>query len=191
MGQRLNIEINENGITLANAYYHWSAYTSSSLDLLESIMENIATLKKGDPVIYAVRLLEKTGALLQPDELTFAKENHPKETFEIATDRSDGLIQISEKGMQETRNWEESRIEIHLDEEVIYFGVYSLYDKESYLQNYEEPEEAYQDLPVHSLNMVDFPFDEFAQFAKKLNSIMESDISSFRTPNGDVIRLIV
>lgn len=27
MGQRLNIEIHENGKCLANAYYHWSGYT--------------------------------------------------------------------------------------------------------------------------------------------------------------------
>lgn len=30
MGQSLNIEIWNNGEVLANAYYHWSAYTESA-----------------------------------------------------------------------------------------------------------------------------------------------------------------
>ena len=32
MGQRLNIEIWNESKRLANAYYHWSGYTSSTLD---------------------------------------------------------------------------------------------------------------------------------------------------------------
>ena len=31
MGQRLNIEIVNGETSLANAYYHWSAYTKSAL----------------------------------------------------------------------------------------------------------------------------------------------------------------
>ena len=34
MGQRLNIEIKKDSKVLANAYYHWSAYTSSALQML-------------------------------------------------------------------------------------------------------------------------------------------------------------
>ena len=35
MGQRLNLEIRKKGKPLANAYYHWSAYTGSSYALVE------------------------------------------------------------------------------------------------------------------------------------------------------------
>lgn len=39
MGQRLNIEIMEKEeILLANAYYHWSGYTSSSIYLTQYII---------------------------------------------------------------------------------------------------------------------------------------------------------
>lgn len=41
MGQRLNIEIMKNDKVLANAYYHWSAYTSSALELCAYIIEEI------------------------------------------------------------------------------------------------------------------------------------------------------
>lgn len=33
MGQRLNIEIWKDGKVLANAYYHWSAYSVCAVDL--------------------------------------------------------------------------------------------------------------------------------------------------------------
>lgn len=32
MGQRLNIEVIKNGKVVGNCYYHWSAYTLSSLE---------------------------------------------------------------------------------------------------------------------------------------------------------------
>ena len=43
MGQRLNIEIRrkKDNKILANSYYHWYAYTYTSLELADEIMENI------------------------------------------------------------------------------------------------------------------------------------------------------
>lgn len=34
MGQRLNIEIHNNGELLTNCYYHWSGYTKCALDFV-------------------------------------------------------------------------------------------------------------------------------------------------------------
>lgn len=39
MGQRLNIEIVNGETSLANCYYHWSAYTSSALGLTRQIID--------------------------------------------------------------------------------------------------------------------------------------------------------
>ena len=38
MGQRLNIEIMSGEKVLANAYYHWSAYTASAAELTKIIL---------------------------------------------------------------------------------------------------------------------------------------------------------
>ena len=38
MGQRLVIEIKEGDTVLAIAYYHWSGYTETSLNLLNEVM---------------------------------------------------------------------------------------------------------------------------------------------------------
>lgn len=68
MGQRLVIEIKEGDTVLANAYYHWSGYTETSLNLLNEVMNkgifNNIPIKfsKGDEQLYAIKLLETTGA---------------------------------------------------------------------------------------------------------------------------------
>ena len=40
MGQRLNIEIKKDSKVLANSYYHWSAYTSSALQMLPKSIDS-------------------------------------------------------------------------------------------------------------------------------------------------------
>ena len=73
MGQRLNIEIKrrKDNKVLANSYYHWSAYTSSSLHLAEEIIENIYDIIRKEKVsdeIKAIQLLQTTGAGLMENE---------------------------------------------------------------------------------------------------------------------------
>ena len=118
MGQRLNIQIEANDIdtnkteVLANCYYHWSGYTSSAMELVNEIVNSgIYNLDILDPIEKAIRLLEATGAGLAEDELTDTY-NTPK--YKVSTDRDLGLIAISEKGINETRKWEESRVTINL-----------------------------------------------------------------------------
>ena len=118
MGQRLNIQIEANNPTtdktevLANSYYHWSGYTYSAFELVNKMVESgIYKLDILDPVEKAIRLLEATGAGLTKDELTDTY-NTPK--YMLATSRNDGLIAISEKGINDTVDWEEARVTINL-----------------------------------------------------------------------------
>lgn len=41
MGQRLNIEIMDSGMTLCNCYYHWSGYTQTALDITQKLVNLI------------------------------------------------------------------------------------------------------------------------------------------------------
>ena len=118
MGQRLNIQIEANDTdtnetkVLANCYYHWSGYTSSAMELVyEMVSSGIYNLDIPDPVEKAIRLLEETGAGLAKDEFT---AEYPEDKYKIATHRNIGLIAISEKGIDETMHWEESRVTINL-----------------------------------------------------------------------------
>ena len=118
MGQRLNIQIETNDtdtnetVVLANCYYHWSGYTSSAMALVKEIVDSgVYNLVILDPVEKAIKLLEATGAGLAEDELTDTY-NTPKYT--VSTSRNNGLIAISEEGINSVAEWEESRVTINL-----------------------------------------------------------------------------
>ena len=164
MGQRLNIEIKINGEVQANAYYHWSGYTSSALNLTELILEQYEDfLDRIEPKLSAIRLLETTGAGLTPEELEKAKEEYSEVTFGKCNGRNSGLIAISEEGMNETRLWEEGRVTIDFDKETIDFNVWSTWDKKEYLEEYGK-------LPEKEINDSDFnimTFEELIKFSEK------------------------
>ena len=128
MGQRLNIQIemdipdSSESKVLANAYYHWSGYTSSAYELVKMIADSVywndnCTIM--DPVEKAIRILEVTGAGLTKDEFT---DVYPESKYKLSTNRNDGLIAISEKGIEETQNWEEARVTINLSTKMIDMG---------------------------------------------------------------------
>lgn len=190
MGQRLNIEIIQNGETLANAYYHWSAYTSSSLELTNMILKKVQEIHHENPVIRAIRLLEETGACLTEDEVELIHKTAPLEKFDIATSRNGGLIAISEKGMNETRQWEEGRVEIVLDNEIVNFIVLSSYPKDEYLEFYEETEESFQEMPVFSTNNENIPFAEFDVFATTIIDLIKNGVYAVRSEDEDILAFI-
>lgn len=149
MGQRLNIQIemdipdsNESKV-LANAYYHWSGYTSSAYELVKMIADSEywndnCTIM--DPVEKAIRLLEVTGAGLCPDELTDTY-NTPK--YKLTTGRNSGLIAISEEGINNTVYWEEARVTINLTTKMVDMGgVYYLDEVDE-----EDEDETLDDIP--------------------------------------------
>ena len=152
MGQRLNIEIKNKGVCLANAYYHWSGYSSSACDMAIEIMDYIDNNPKNcDDRLYAIRLLESTGAgltdfnpsdeeketmkkyykedyykkwLETPNELKIAKNHFPNEDFKECEGRNEGLLCVTESGMEETRKWEEARVTINIDTNTVDFDAY-------------------------------------------------------------------
>ena len=125
MGQRLNIEIRKDDKVLANAYYHWSGYTSSSLELTSEILKNIDNVNFDNDVLKAVKLLESTGAGLTKSQFDFLSDDIKNNiTFKSAINRNDGLIAISEKEISDTQYYEEARVEIHLDTKNIKLKLY-------------------------------------------------------------------
>lgn len=142
MGQRLNIEICNNTRTLANAYYHWGAYTSSALEYTAKIIDAYYNLsdKITDDLELAVKLLEVTGAGVTDEEKEEIKHDPDFDfsdiNFSPAIDRNEGLLAVTEKGMEETRSWEEGRVTINIEEANFCFDVVSYYDKDEYVEDY-------------------------------------------------------
>lgn len=165
MGQRLNIEIMSGEKTLANAYYHWSAYTASAAELTKIILKT--HVDAAEPLIWqAIHLLEATGAGVPGDERDriLQKEVLPEDEIDHlqpCIDRNRGLIAITEEGIRVTRIWEEGRVTIHLDSKTVDFDVFFRLDREEYEADYYGNVDMLPSFPVSTAAI---PFEEFRDF---------------------------
>ena len=209
MGQRLNIEIKrrKDNKVLANSYYHWSAYTSSSLHLAEEIIENIYEVIRKEKVsdeIKAIQLLQTTGAGLMENEYNKLNEED-KKYCSLATNRNLGLISFTDEGMEETRSWEEGRLTIDIDfddKDYDFYGNKNLVDFEVYFQiDEEEINESYEEeiksgkLDLNNLTKFEFSLEEMTLndirlFMSKLDEI-ENNNGLFRVKGTDLIYQII
>lgn len=190
MGQRLNLEIHKDGEVLANAYYHWSGYTSSSIELTKEVLKHVDQIKEDNEIVYAIRLLESTGAGLTTHELPFAQKVAPEKEFKMAIDRNHGLIAISKEGIEETRHWEEGRVEVDLSNRTVNFNVYCGYSKDDYIENYGV--EDYNQCPDYpfSYPFDSIPFSEFNAFASVIEDLIKNRIYAIKEGDSNVIMFI-
>lgn len=160
MGQRLNIEIYNGETPLANCYYHWSAYTDSALELTKEIIDGYYDSDKDANVKLAVRLFEQTGAGVNEAERANIKKHMRRFVgvkFKDAVSRSDGLISVTEEGMEDTRYYEEGRVVIDLDDKTFDFGILAGYTVDEYEDEYDE---LASDLPECPYNLSAVEFNE-------------------------------
>ena len=176
MGQRLNVEIWNDGKALANAYYHWSAYTKESAQVVNTALNYIKNnpIQDDNNLLYAIRILEATGAGLVFNEVSYAKKLPELEgvTFAECVSRNHGLIGISKEEMDETRLWQEGSLFIYLDEKRVSFRVFC---KQNIWDWQREQREEYGDedadagkLDVVEFNFDDIKFNEWASFCEFL-----------------------
>lgn len=163
MGQRLNIEIVNKGALLANCYYHWSAYTASALYLTKTIIDKFDETSMLGSVKDAVELLESTGGGINDSERALMAKQPNRFAnidFKPATSRTDGLISVTEAGMNKTRDWEEGRVTIDISEQTFDFCVISEYTKDEYEDEYcgDECSPPAENLPELPWNLSCIPF---------------------------------
>lgn len=168
MGQRLNISIEKDGKVLANAYYHWSAYTMPSLELLKEVFNALNSVENiENDKLKAIALLEITGAHLTPTEIDYLNElnlltKEEIETLNVAQSRNDGLIAISKNGIEETEAWAEHTITIDLGKKIIIFDVFFFYEEKDCGED-----------NICNIDM-DFPnikFEDFEMFTNKIKGL--------------------
>lgn len=124
MGQRLVIEIWDDKTRLANAYYHWSAFTLSSLELLRKVIDFLEKCHLKDNKLKAIKALEETGAgLTEPYETKKVKELYPNEYFNKCIDRNFGLLAITEEGMTQLFDYNEGFIKVNIADNTFDFDV--------------------------------------------------------------------
>ena len=199
MGQRLNIEVVSNERTLANAYYHWSDYTGSAIELTKTALLEYEYYKNDvamDQVELAIRMLEATGAGVNDPERLRIKRTPALWHYDIqpSVNRNEGLLCITEAGIKETELWEEGRVTINIDDKTIAFGVYfdeGTYDEWVLSFGYEadEAKREYEKLPVIDFDFDGITFDNFYQLERVYE--MSRWAYGFRRPDGTVITWIV
>jgi hypothetical protein len=180
MGQRLNLEIHDdaNGGLQANAYFHWSGYSVAALDQAKQAVSALRVIGDEKPVRRAVEALEATGAGLTDEEREKCGELLGDYEPQPCSDRNDGLLAISAGGMEETRRWEEERIEIHLNApegDYLRYSVYWAESPEEYKEGYEEDP---SQLPATDLDFEHLPFDkidELEQLVEQHDAVRVGD----------------
>lgn len=200
MGQRLNAEIHYGDKCLANAYYHWSGYTSSAIYIAERIISFFLDLKEDDPhllateddrTLTAILILEATGAGMANSDHTEAMESDELSTavkhyeFKEATSRNDGLIGLTERQMNITRQWEEGRVTIDISNETVNFDCWVFDTNEEYDKWYSDPDALSMDrrdkLPELKLDPTEIPFGKFKEFGDYICGLIDQCIYAIRS----------
>lgn len=163
MGQRLNLEITKKGKPLANAYYHWSAYTGSAFELTAEVIRFISANRSiiKDDKLLAIRALEQTGAGI-PDWKTESSElqrihnirKYSTTEFKPFIDRNEGILSVFPDTMANTQEWAEGSSIIDIDSLTISFDVFCLYD------NVEDIKDWCEDFDESKAVELDVDFDE-------------------------------
>ena len=193
MGQRLNVEIVSNGKLLANAYYHWDAYTGISLRRIDDILNKLNEIKEPikDDLDLAIKLLESTGAGINAVERNYILADSELSKYlpiNDCVDRNEGVLSITREGMQNTRYWEEGRVIIDIGKRTIIFRIYLVLTKEEYLDDYYDLEH-YEQLPTIDYDIrKEIPFDEFEELKNLYTSTI--DTYGFKRLDGSVIHWI-
>lgn len=166
MGQRLVVSIQNNGKELATVYYHWSAYTVSALWEVSKLVRCIFNHEDETEDELKLRLIrfcyENGGGINGNDEeFEYINELYPDEVFKRdGYSRSNGLIDLSEKGRTESHGWSEGDVEIYIDEERINNGVFGWFpDYETYCEEVKSWGEDYEDEIMKFEDIPDIGYD--------------------------------
>lgn len=190
VAQKLNIEIIKEGKTLANALFRWSGYTSSAIRLTQQIIEKQQDLQQEDDLLFAIKLLTQTYAVLHERDYKEAKKLYPNENLDFEGDQYSGLITFTEEGIEETRRWEEARVEILIDKKQINLKTFHFFDKQEYCRDYRMKEEDYKKIPTFNFKIDEIPYSEFPDIKDFVFQSIKNSIFTFKYKENEIIKLI-
>lgn len=133
MGQRLVILVQNNGMNLACAYYHWSAHTNDAMRLtsLAVTAYNYRFINQPsgfDAYHQAMDILVATGAGLQPE----IRQNPEFKIYPEMVNHTNGIIFISPKTIKDCLDMCQGLVTIDIGTERIRFNVYDEHPKSDY-----------------------------------------------------------
>ena len=202
MGQRLNLEIVRGDQVIANAYYHWSGYTTSSIHLTNLLL---ASMKLHESmgltdISLGYHTLRSTGATLPKGEQTsfIAGLDLPKaELLLIEEDdqpsRNEGLIGLSASAIKSTQDWAEATVKYDLDTKLVNFGAMTEYrNAKDIRDDYELSDEEMNKIPhsAHEFNLCEMTSEELDQLSEICKVAYESKVYMFADADGTYYSMI-
>ena len=163
MGQRLVCTIAKGEREIAKIYYHWSAYTLSALYETQKIVDciydhNDETEKQLQ--LRLIRFCEENGGGIRGDDAEFEYIQNMYPNLEFKKDgysRNNGLIAISESGMEDLQSWSEGDVIINIDEDLINFGVCGWYENfEEYNEERKEWDDEFNGLALEEIQDIGY-----------------------------------
>ena len=150
MGQRLVITVEEKNEDVATIYFHWSGYTKSIYHELRDLIKMLdgktinrtvltengfcevesAKVEETDTVLKLIRLYESVGGGLSSDSYADFEKRYPGVEYKKFADRSNGLIDFTEKTMGEAKSWAEASATIDLDTREVFVEPFYFVDPE-------------------------------------------------------------
>jgi len=197
MSERLVIQIEVDEQPLANAYFHWGAYTLPALKLTEQIIEEEykantnelfkKTLTEQErELLWGVNLLRATGAEILEEDLKIFQDKHPLSfgNFTYAKDRNEGLIALRPESMDKNMQDAIGTVFIDLETRDIKFDVLNYESEEDIECLIDDGDiESVEDLPELSIAWDNLNFDNFDEFIMEIENL---DGFYFRDKAGDV-----
>lgn len=169
MGQRLVLRICDNGEEIANAYFHWSGYTSSAARITSNFIEAWDELcgRNRSNVVNAVMALHALGSGFNSEELDdICKDTDLKSELTqarcmdmLCINRNEGLTAVTEHGMAESMQWAEETVAVDVSTRVVDFGVVCLEDADELGEGDDDGEDIVPDKVNFSLE--DLTMDNF------------------------------
>lgn len=183
MGQRLNLEIKNNGHRIANCYYHWNAFTSCAMELATNFISTFDDLCKSNPTplntksgseealiinsIFTYCELDDSG--LSRKSLEMMQEKYPDYNWKRAVDRNSGLIGVEESDMNDTEMFAEGTVTIDIGSRTVDFACDFLTELEEFIEDDDYYDEELIDLPVLKIDKYNIPFDMFGKYCSFVN----------------------
>ena len=179
MGQRLVCTIETNEKEFCTIYFHWSAYTYSALLETKKIIDCIYNNKEEterELLLRLIRFCEENGGGIDgtKDEFEYIQNLYPNEIFKTdGYSRSEGLIDLSEKGMASSHSWSEGDVYINIDTDEVDFCVYAGYENlDEYIRERESWDDDFDRRELNNIPTFDFNLGHFN--VSDINTIIAS-----------------
>lgn len=174
MGQRLVISIIKDEKRIAALYYHWSAYSVSALYETRHVINCLSTLEPEDDIrLKLIRFVEERGggiASCDNREHARIQAMYPKETFKTeGYSRNNGLIALSEEGMNDLYSWSEGDVDINLDDNTVYNYVTFEEDLDR-IKQWRDDITCMEDIPEYTNHFVVFPIEEIDEAVEEVEN---------------------